>query len=110
MVDGTLYVSSPHNHVYALDAATGALKWTYNPEMPALFDMAICWRNNRGVAVGGGQVYLGQLDGTLAALDAATGQLVWKTAVDDWRMRWTETVTPQYVDGKVSSSSRAVNS
>src|SRR3954451_22799653 len=31
MVDGTLYVSSPHDHVYALDAATGALKWTYNP-------------------------------------------------------------------------------
>ena len=49
----------------------------------------------------GQSVQAGQLDGTLAALDAATGQLVWKTAVDDWRMRWTETMAPQYVDGKV---------
>src|SRR5882724_3588389 len=34
IVDGTLYVSSPHDHFYALDATTGELKWTYNPEMP----------------------------------------------------------------------------
>src|ERR1700678_189987 len=24
---GTMYISTPHNHVLALDAATGALKW-----------------------------------------------------------------------------------
>ncbi|MGA7731785.1 MAG: PQQ-binding-like beta-propeller repeat protein [Chloroflexia bacterium] len=102
VVDGTLYISSPHDHVYALDAATGALKWSYNPDMPALYDMAICCgQTNRGVAVGGGKVYIGQLDGTLAALDAATGQVAWKIAVDDWRHRWTETMAPQYVDGKV---------
>ena len=102
VVEGTLYISSPHDHVYALDAATGALKWTYNPEMPALYDMAICCgQTNRGVAVGSGKVFIGQLDGMLAALDANTGQVVWKTAVDDWRHRRTETMAPQYVDGKV---------
>src|SRR5215212_5970925 len=88
VVGGTMYVSSPHDHVYALDAATGTLKWTYNPDMPALYDMAICCgQTNRGVAVGGGKVFIGQLDGTLAALDANSGQIVWKTAVDDWRHR-----------------------
>jgi alcohol dehydrogenase (cytochrome c) len=102
IVDGTLYVSSPHDHVYALDAATGALKWTYNPSMPPLHSLAICCgQTNRGVAVGGGHVYVAQLDATLVALDAATGNVVWKTAVDKWEEKWTETMAPQYVDGKV---------
>jgi glucose dehydrogenase len=78
IVDGTLYVSSPHDHVYALDAATGALKWTYNPQMPPLHDLAICCgQTNRGVAVGAGKVYVAQLDANLVALDAATGNVVW---------------------------------
>jgi glucose dehydrogenase len=34
IVGGTLFISSPHGHVYALDAATGALKWTFNPQTP----------------------------------------------------------------------------
>src|SRR5207302_2080662 len=88
IVGGTLYVSSPHNHVYALDAATGALKWTYTPDEPTLHDLAICCgQTNRGVAVGNGKVFIGQLDATLVALDAASGKQVWKVAVDDWRQR-----------------------
>jgi quinohemoprotein ethanol dehydrogenase len=102
IVDGTLYISSPHNHVYALDAATGNLKWTYNPEMPALEEMAICCGQvNRGVAVGAGKVFIGQLDANLVALDANTGDVVWKVAVDNWQDKWTETMAPQYFDGKV---------
>jgi len=102
VVDGTLYISSPHDHVYALDAATGQLKWLYNPEQPSLEDLAICCgQTNRGVAVGQGKVFIGQLDANLVALDAATGKVVWKTPVDDWHKKWTETMAPQYVDGKV---------
>lgn len=102
IVDGTLYISSPHNHVYAVDAATGALKWTYNPQMPSLHEMAICCgQTNRGVAVGDGKVFVGQLDANLVALDAKTGTLLWKTAVDKWQESWTETMAPQYANGKV---------
>ena len=102
IVNGTLYISSPHDHVYALDAASGALKWTYNPQQPPLHEMAICCgQTNRGVAVGGGKVFVAQLDANLVALDAATGAVVWKTAVDKWEEKWTETMAPQYADGKV---------
>ncbi|MGD9890204.1 MAG: PQQ-binding-like beta-propeller repeat protein [Dehalococcoidia bacterium] len=102
VVDGVMYVSSPHDHVFALDAATGALKWTYNPEMPSLAELAICCgQANRGVAVGRGKVFIGQLDATLVALDAQTGAVAWKVAVADWRDQWTETMAPLYVDGKV---------
>lgn len=36
VVNGVMYISSPHDHVFALDAATGALKWTYQPDLPPL--------------------------------------------------------------------------
>ncbi len=55
----------------------------------------VVWR------VGKGKVFVGQLDANLVALDANTGQVVWKVAVDPWQERWTETMAPQYVDGKV---------
>ena len=102
VVGGTLYVSSPHGHVYALDAVTGALKWMYNPQVPPLHEMAICCgQTNRGVAVGDGKVFVGQLDATLVALDAQSGNVLWKTAVDKWEDSWTETMAPQFVNGKV---------
>ncbi len=102
IVGGTVYISSPHDHVFALNGATGALLWTYNPELPTLSKIAICCGpSNRGVAVGKGKVFIGQLDANLVALDAATGKMVWKTEVDKWQDKWTETMAPLYVDGKV---------
>lgn len=102
IVDGTLYISSPHDHVFAVDAATGAIKWTYNPEMPALSQIALCCgQTNRGVAVGKGKVFIGQLDATLVALDAKTGAVAWRVEVDRWQDKWSETMAPQYIDGKV---------
>jgi len=69
---GTMYVTSAHDHVYALDAATGKLKWefTANPHV-------IAFAGNRGVALLGDNVFLGTLDGHVVALNAATGQKVW---------------------------------
>jgi quinohemoprotein ethanol dehydrogenase len=103
VIDGVMYISSPHNHVFALDAATGDLKWTYSPEdMPSLSDLAICCgQANRGVAVGDGKVFIGRLDAKLVALDADSGEVAWEATVADWREKWTETMAPLFVDGKV---------
>jgi alcohol dehydrogenase (cytochrome c) len=70
--NGTMYVTSSHNDVYALDAATGALKWHF-PYKPHV----IAFSANRGVALGNGKVYEATLDGHLIALDATTGKPVW---------------------------------
>lgn len=70
--DGTVYVTSAHDNVYALDATSGALKWSFK-QSPHV----IAFAANRGVALAGGRVYVATLDGHLVALDAATGKQVW---------------------------------
>ncbi|HEX4261657.1 MAG TPA: PQQ-binding-like beta-propeller repeat protein [Acetobacteraceae bacterium] len=69
---GTMYVTSAHDHVYALDAATGKLKWEFQ-DSPHV----IAFAANRGVGLMDGKVFLGTLDGHVVALDADTGKKVW---------------------------------
>lgn len=70
--NGTMYFSTPHDNVLALDAKTGALKWQF-PYNPKVISFAI----NRGVGVHGGKVVVGTLDCRLIALDASTGKEQW---------------------------------
>ena len=83
LVDGTLYVSTPLAQVVALDPATGAERWTYDPRVDLGGDYGDF--ANRGVATwldrqaGVGSVcrrriYVGTVDARLIALDAATGR------------------------------------
>jgi quinoprotein glucose dehydrogenase len=83
LVDGTLYVSSPLDRVSALDPATGAERWTYDPGIDlhgSYGDFA-----NRGVstwldaaAPAGSpcrrRIYIGTVDARLIALDGRTGR------------------------------------
>ncbi len=69
---GTMYVTSAHDHVYALDATTGQQKWEFADD-----PHVIAFAANRGVALMDGNVYIGTLDGHLIALDAETGKKVW---------------------------------
>ena len=79
VVDGTLYVSGNFGRVYAVDAATGAERWRYDPEVNGQWGRyACCDAINRGVAVWQGRVYVSTLDGFLHAIDAATGKRIYK--------------------------------
>jgi len=44
VVNGTMYVATGHDDVFALNAATGTQRWAYHPEaqMPSLSKLAIC--------------------------------------------------------------------
>jgi PQQ-dependent dehydrogenase (methanol/ethanol family) len=72
---GTAYVSTPTNHVLALDAATGTLRWRY--EHVSRWKETCCGPANRGVAVGGGLVFMGTTDARLIALHQESGELAW---------------------------------
>lgn len=81
MRDGTLFLSTPFAAAVALDAATGAERWRFDPAIGALGPSSNGHGPfvHRGVAVWGGdraeRVFLAAR-GTLWALDAATGRPV----------------------------------
>ncbi|HEX5499124.1 MAG TPA: PQQ-binding-like beta-propeller repeat protein, partial [Thermomicrobiales bacterium] len=103
VTDGMMFVSTGHDQVLALDPATGAIKWTYDPtDMPPINDLPICCgQDNRGVAVGDGKVFMARLDATLVALDEQTGKVLWNTPVADWQSGYAETMAPLYIDNEV---------
>jgi quinohemoprotein ethanol dehydrogenase len=79
VVDGVMYTSGPAGAVYAVNAATGAEMWKFEPEVaPEFMRKTCCGVVNRGVAVWRGRVYVGSLDGYLYALDANDGSVAWK--------------------------------
>jgi PQQ-dependent dehydrogenase (methanol/ethanol family) len=100
VVDGTMYLTTSYNHVYAIDAATGAEKWHYKHKMGPVTTYC-CGPNNRGVAISGGMVYMGTLDAKLVALDAATGELKWEQQIADPEQGYSETMAPTVVKDKV---------
>jgi len=79
VIDGVMYTSGNLGRVYALDAATGARKWAFEPEVDMQYNRyACCDQANRGVEVADGKVFVGALDGWLYALDQETGEVEWK--------------------------------
>ncbi|WEK46471.1 MAG: PQQ-dependent dehydrogenase, methanol/ethanol family [Candidatus Andeanibacterium colombiense] len=78
--DGTLYFSGPWGEAYAVDAKTGATRWSFDTKADGSYGRnACCSVSNRGIALADGKVFVGSLDGYLFAIDAKTGKQVWKS-------------------------------
>src|SRR5205814_1335064 len=78
--DGVLYYSGSYNQVWALDGATGEVLWQYKQKLNEdLVAKQTHSPYNRGIALGYGNVYMGTLDGKLAAIDMKTGKVKWET-------------------------------
>src|SRR3954466_774089 len=83
-IDGVIYYSSPYNQIYALDGATGQLLWAYKQKLNEdLVAKQTHSPYNRGIAAGYGNIFIGTLDGKLAAIDMKTGKLNWETKLID---------------------------
>ena len=100
VVDGTMYITTSFNHVYALNAATGEQIWHFKHKMGPITTYC-CGPNNRGVAVHGDKVFMGTLDAKLVALDANSGALVWEQQIADPELGYSETMAPTAVNGKI---------
>jgi quinohemoprotein ethanol dehydrogenase len=107
VVDGVLYATTTWNVIYAIDLGTQSVKWRWDPGIVRSTEAGgtrlCCGAVNRGPAYYDGKVYMGLLDGRLAALDAGTGEIVWivQTAPPGPERVYSITSAPRVVKGKV---------
>src|SRR6201992_1290340 len=101
--EGTIYASDGADDVFAMDAGTGEILWTYEPKLPPdpLGEVVCCGWDNRGVAIGDGMVFISQLNGDQVALDQETGAVKWSTPVVEPGQGFTITSAPLYYDGNL---------
>jgi quinohemoprotein ethanol dehydrogenase len=100
--DGVIYATGTWSIVYAIDAKSGDLRWTYDPKTPRERGYFICCDVvNRGVALYHGKVYVGTLDGRLIALDEHTGMPVWSVPTTDPEKPYSITSAPRIAKGLV---------
>ena len=97
--DGYMYVTTPQNHILAINARTGYLIWRYVRYLPD--DLQQFHPTNRGVALFGDRVYMATVDSFLVSLDALTGELIWEVAVEDYYNGYYMTMATLIADGKV---------
>jgi alcohol dehydrogenase (cytochrome c) len=99
--DGVLYIITGADDVFAIDIETGERLWKYAAGLDPSNDVICCGWTSRGVGIGEGKVFVGQLDGQLKALDARTGAVVWSVQAERWQEGYSITSAPLYFDGLV---------
>jgi PQQ-dependent dehydrogenase (methanol/ethanol family) len=101
--DGIMYISTGNDDVFALNAKTGEILWEHWSGIGQTISTVCCGWLNRGLAMGEGMLFIGQLDANVVALDIKTGKEVWRTPVEDWHNGYGITNAPLYFDGIVYS-------
>ncbi len=97
---GALYVGSQNGTVYALDAASGCVRWTFRATAEVRTPVVIPSWSAASSAPARPLAYFGDIVGRAYAVDARTGELVWKHRVDDHAAA-TITGAPVYHAGKL---------
>ncbi len=96
---GAIYVGSQDGAVYALDFATGCVRWIFQADAEVRTGPTLePW--SAGDATAAPRLWFGDFNGNAYALDARTGGLLWKTRVDS-HPRLTITGSPRYHDGRL---------
>src|SRR6516164_8138269 len=101
--DGVIYVVTGNDDVFPLNAKTGDILWQRRSWIDPKISVVCCGCFSRGLAMGAGMLFVGQLDANVVALDIKTGREVWRTRIEDWRNGYSVTSAPLYYDGIVYS-------
>src|SRR5262249_16964298 len=103
-VDGVLYFTGGRSKVYAVEAVTGKLLWTDNPEAwkydPQKMQHTL--PINKGAAYADGRVFVGTVDGRLISLAAENGKMLWSVATTPPNPLQSITGAPRVFNGKVA--------
>src|SRR5687767_6116233 len=95
--EGVAYISTGANDVFALSLDGGEILWQYEAKLDPNITSVCCGWNNKGVAISEDKVFIGHLDGRLAALDRATGKVAWSIQAERWQENFSITAAPLYV-------------
>ena len=98
---GVVYVVTGADDVFATSVATGEVLWKYHADLDSSISTVCCGWTSRGLALGEGKVFVGQLDGRLVALDQKTGERAWSIQAERWQEGLTITAAPLYYEGMV---------
>ncbi len=83
LIDGKLFLSTPYDHVIALNAATGSKLWEFDPKLEHPYGFSevtsrgvSAWRDAAAKAgkICALRIFIGTLDARLIALDGETGK------------------------------------
>ena len=99
--DGVVYIVTGADDVFAISVDSGQTLWSYEANLDEAIDTICCGWTNRGVAIGEGKIFFGQLDGKLVGLDQRTGAVAWSTQAERWEEGYSITSAPLYYDGLV---------
>ena len=98
---GVAYVVTGANDVFALSVDSGEILWEYRANLDPANNAVCCGWTSRGVGLGDGKIFVGQLDGKLVALDQRNGNVLWSVQAERWQEGFTITSAPLYYDGLV---------
>ncbi len=99
--EGAIYVVTGADDVFAVSVDSGAILWSYRANLDQAINVVCCGWTSRGVGLGDGKIFVGQIDGRLVALDQQTGAVVWSTQAERWQDGYTITSAPLYYDGLI---------
>jgi alcohol dehydrogenase (cytochrome c) len=99
--DGVIYVVTGANDAFAVSVDSGEVLWEYRANLDPANTSVCCGWTSRGLSLGDGKVFVGQLDGKLVALDQRTGRVAWSVQAERWQEGYSITAAPLYFDGLV---------
>ncbi len=99
--EGVIYIVTGADDVFAISVKTGKTLWKYQPNLDETISTVCCGWTSRGLALGEGKIYVGQLDGRLVALDEKSGKPTWSIQAERWQDGYPITAAPLYFDGLV---------
>ena len=98
---GAVHFGSPDGTVYALDAASGCVRWTFRAGAEVRTGITIqSWTEPAAAQKDHPLAFFSDLIAWTYAIDIVTGELKWKVKIDDHPTA-TATAQPQYYDGLV---------
>lgn len=96
----TVFVGSQDGTVYAIDLATGCVRWSFQADSEVRSSPVVESRMADGWNKGALRVWFGDYRANMYALEAATGRLLWKHRVHP-HPRATITGSPRYHAGRL---------